>query len=118
MIDTSYENKIFSIEPGEKCRPVSPVNDTFPEKLSHPIYFQQESLTFKQSPLKICHQLNVSIIDCLITLRIFHLIQYLLFSHSVIQSINLNRQINNAIRKVPSNKLTAATSLIVILMKK
>ena len=85
LVNTSCENEFISIAPIENVRPESLTNDIFFEELSHPHLL-----------------LNY-------TLKISSDSDYIFFTHSVIQKLNLSNQINIAMRKIISSQLKAGT---------
>ena len=108
LINTSHENEFISIAPGEGSIPVPFSHDLFCEELSHPRLFPYGKFGFQikrqilLSPTKYFNQhlLNYTHKFSLDS-------DYKFFAHKVMQSVNLHNQINIALRKVTSDKLTA-----------
>ena len=108
LVNTSSENEFLSIAPGENVTSESLLNDKFCEKLSHPILFQtgkfgfQFKIKVELSPTKYFNQRLLNYAQKLSSDS-----DYSFFAHSVIQEMNLNNEVNIAMRKVASNQLTA-----------
>ena len=108
LINTSHENEFISIAPDEGSVPVPFSHDLFCEELSHPHLFPYEKFTFqikRQTPLSPTEYFNQRLLNY--THKFFSDSDHIFFAHKVMQSVNFHNQINIAMRKVTSDKLTA-----------
>ena len=107
LIDTSYDNKFFTIAPDENSRPVPLVNYTFCEELSHPHLLPTGKLDVQAKCLETLSATKY------FSQRLLNYTQkfssdsdYLFFAHSIIQNLNVNSYFKIAMRKDVSNKFT------------
>ena len=108
LITRSHENEFISIALGEDSGPLPFSHDLFCEELSHPHLFPLGKFGFQikghtsLSPTKYFNQRLLNY-----TQKFSSDSDYIFFAHKIMQSVNLNNQINIAMRKVASNNLTA-----------
>ena len=103
LIYRSNENELISIAPGEDSGPLP-----FSEELSHPHLFPLGKFGFQikhHTPLSPTKYFNQRLLNY--TQKFSSDSDYIFFAHKIMQSVNLNNQINIAMRKVASNNLTA-----------
>ena len=108
LINRSHENEFISIAPGEDSGPLPFSHDLFCEELSHPHLFPLEKFGFqikRHTPLSSTRYFNQRLLNY--TQKFSSDSDNLFFAHKIMQSVNLNNQINIAMRKVASNNLTA-----------
>ena len=108
LVNTSSENEFISIAPGENVIAESLLDDKFCEELSHPLLFSTGKFGFqfkRKVELSPTNYFNQRLLNY--TQKFSSDSDYIFFAHSVIQKLNLNNQINIAMRKVASNQLTA-----------
>ena len=98
----------FIVAPGEGKQPVSALNDNFCEELAHPHLFPTQKYGYKVerdielTPSKYFSQRRLNY-----TQKLASDSDYISFAHSVLKKVKLNSQINIAMRKVASDKITA-----------
>ena len=101
-------DEVLTIAPGEGKRPISVLADEYCEEMAHPHLFPYGRYGYKVerdiplTPSKYFNQrlLNFSQVFAADS-------DYIFFAHSVMQKIQLNNQINIAMKKVGSKNLTA-----------
>ena len=100
----------ISLSPGEGKIPVSPLNDQFCEELAHPHLFPTGRFGYKikrEVPLSASKYFNQRLLNY--TQKFASDSDYIFYAHSVLQRLQLNNQINIAMRKITSTSLTAGT---------
>ena len=104
---TDIEETIVVV-PGECKQPVSLLGDEFCEELAHPHLFPSGKFGYKaerEIPISPSRYFNQRLLNY--SQKFASDSDYIFFAHSVLQKLQLNSQINIAMRKVACNTLTA-----------
>ena len=108
LISDMPQSEVLTIAPGEGKQPMSILNDQYCEELAHPHLFPTGNFGYKiernvkLSPFKYFNQRLLNYKQ-----KFASDADYIFFALSVMQQLNLNSQINIAMKKVSSNSLTA-----------
>ena len=108
ILTAAEVQKAFIVAPSEGKKPVSVLSDNFCEKLAHPHLFPTGKHGYKVernielTPNKYFNRRPLNY-----TQKFASDNDYTSFAHSVLQKVKLNSQINIAMRKVASDKITA-----------
>ena len=108
LISNMPQSEELTIAPGEGKQPMSILNDQYCEELAHPHLFPTGNYGYKiernvkLSPVKYFNQRLLNYKQ-----KFASDADYIFFALSVMQQLNLNSQINIAMKKVSSNSLTA-----------
>ena len=97
-----------TIAPGEGIKPISILTDQNCEELAHPNLFPNGKFGYKvqrQVPLSPVKYFNQRLLNY--KQKFSSDSDYIFFSHSVMQQLNLNSKVNIAMKKVKTGQLTA-----------
>ena len=108
ILTAAEVEEAFTVAPGEGKKPLRVLNDNFCEELAHPPLFSMGKYGYKVErdiELTSNKYFNRRLLNY--TQRFASDSDYISFAHSVLQKVKLNSQINIALRKVASDKITA-----------